>query len=103
MRISFAGMQSALEGMIPKVEHTVQLTPTYLTGLQETRGDIDRVARNMDIALRQQGEEMRSQMHNLNGQYFHMVGRVREEMLIRNQEMEAKMKYELKDQKNGIT
>ena len=28
MRISFAGMQSALEGMIPKVEHTLQLTPT---------------------------------------------------------------------------
>ena len=103
MRISFAGMQSALEGMMPKVEHTLQLTPTYLTGLQETRGDVDRVARNMDMVIRQQGEEMRNQMQHLNGQYAQMVGQVREEMLIRHQEMEARMKYELKDQENGIT
>ena len=44
-------MQSALEGMIPKVEHTIQLTPTYLTGLQETQGDVDKVAKNIDVAL----------------------------------------------------
>ena len=103
MRISFAGMQSALDGMMSKVEHTLQLTPTYLTGLQEARGDVDRVARNMDIALRQQADEMRNQMQHLNGQFVHVVGRVREEMLIRHQEMEARMKYELKDQENGIT
>ena len=64
MRISFAGMQSALEGMMPKVEHTLQLTPTYLAGLQEARGDVDRVARNVDITIRQQGDEMRNQMQH---------------------------------------
>ena len=42
-------------------------------------------------------------MQHLNGQYAQMVGQVREEMLIRHQEMEARMKYELKDQENGIT
>ena len=73
MGISLAGMHSALERMMPKVEHTLQLTPTYLTGLQEARGDVDRVARNMDIEIRQQGDEMRNQMQHLNGQYVHMA------------------------------
>ena len=88
---------------MPKVEHTLQLTPTYLAGLQEARGDVDRVARNVDITIRQQGDEMRNKMQHLNGQFVHMVVQVREEMLIQHQEMEKRMKYELKDQENGIT
>ena len=42
-------------------------------------------------------------MQQLNGQYVHMVGSVREQMLIRHQEMETRKKYEFKDQENGIT
>ncbi len=40
--------------MNKKLEYTYGLTPTFLAGLQETRGDIDRLAHNIDQEIQEQ-------------------------------------------------
>ncbi len=54
MKINFKNIKSAQAEMNKKLEYTYGLTPTYLAGLQETRGDIDRFAHNIDKEIREQ-------------------------------------------------
>ncbi len=54
MKINFKNIQSAQAEMNKKLEYTYGLTPTYLAELQETRGDIDRLAQNFDQEILEQ-------------------------------------------------
>jgi hypothetical protein len=54
MKINFKDIQSTQAEMSKKLEYTFGLIPTYLAGLQETRGDIDRLAHNIDQEMQEQ-------------------------------------------------
>ena len=57
MKVNFKILQSAQTEMNKKLEYTHGLTPTYLSGLQETRGDIDRLAQNFEQEIREQKKQ----------------------------------------------
>jgi chromosome segregation ATPase len=54
MKKNFKEIQSTQAEMSKKLEYTYGLTPTYLAGLQETRGDVDRLAHNIDQEMQEQ-------------------------------------------------
>ncbi len=54
MKGNFKNLQSVQTNMNKKLEYKHWLTPMYLAGLQETRGDIDRLAQNIDQEIREQ-------------------------------------------------
>jgi hypothetical protein len=58
MKINFKNVQSTQAKMNKKLEYTHGLTPTYLAGLQETRGDIDRLAQKFDEILQEQKKKV---------------------------------------------
>ncbi len=53
-KINFKTLPSTRTEMNIKMEYIHGLAPTYLAGLQETRGDIEKIAQNFDQEIQKQ-------------------------------------------------
>jgi hypothetical protein len=84
MKINFKNIQPAQAEMNKKLEYAYGLTPTYLAGLQETRGDIDRLAHNIDQEIREQKRKDHNARELLQRQWVQQLKGSQDEMANRH-------------------